>query len=189
MSQHASIAPTRRRFLTASPPRRSPACRVRTKDRRSSILLLPGLPTDRSLHAAHRRRNELHGSARRPVLSGLRGRESGTALARVHGVGLDPASIERLGSLDVTLVWSPRSNLVLYTRRWTCSTRCGPAPGLVWRRSWVTRCPARRKRPNFLMSRCNISPGNWCLAPSVSSVGTEWTTYRKITATCPRARG
>ena len=110
----------------------------------------PGLPTDRSLHAAHRRRNELHGSARRPVLSGLRGRESGTALARVHGVGLDPASIERLGSLDVTLVWSPRSNLVLYARRWTCSTRCGPAPGLVWRRSWVTPVSGAAKAAQFL---------------------------------------
>ena len=34
--------------------------------------------------------------------------------ALIHGVGLDSASIERLGDLDVTLVWSPRSNLALY---------------------------------------------------------------------------
>ena len=32
----------------------------------------------------------------------------------IHGVGLDPSSIERLRGLDVTLVWSPRSNLALY---------------------------------------------------------------------------
>lgn len=38
----------------------------------------------------------------------------GRRYALVHGVGLDAASIGRLGSLDVTLVWSPRSNLALY---------------------------------------------------------------------------
>ena len=38
----------------------------------------------------------------------------GRRYALLHGVGLDPSSIERLGSLDVTLVWSPRSNLALY---------------------------------------------------------------------------
>ena len=38
----------------------------------------------------------------------------GRRYALVHGVGLDPSSIERLGGLDVTLVWSPRSNLALY---------------------------------------------------------------------------
>ena len=38
----------------------------------------------------------------------------GRRYALIHGVGLDPASIERLGGLDVTLVWSPRSNLALY---------------------------------------------------------------------------
>ena len=38
----------------------------------------------------------------------------GRRYALIHGVGLDAASIERLGSLDVTLVWSPRSNLALY---------------------------------------------------------------------------
>ena len=38
----------------------------------------------------------------------------GRRYALIHGVGLDAASIERLGGLDVTLVWSPRSNLALY---------------------------------------------------------------------------
>ncbi len=38
----------------------------------------------------------------------------GRRYALIHGVGLDASSIERLGSLDVTLVWSPRSNLALY---------------------------------------------------------------------------
>ena len=38
----------------------------------------------------------------------------GRRYALLHGVGLDAASIERLRSLDVTLVWSPRSNLALY---------------------------------------------------------------------------
>ena len=38
----------------------------------------------------------------------------GRRYALIHGVGLDAASIGRLGSLDVTLVWSPRSNLALY---------------------------------------------------------------------------
>ncbi len=38
----------------------------------------------------------------------------GRRYALIHGVGLDSASIERLGDLDVTLVWSPRSNLALY---------------------------------------------------------------------------
>ena len=38
----------------------------------------------------------------------------GRRYALIHGVGLDRASIERLGGLDVTLVWSPRSNLALY---------------------------------------------------------------------------
>ena len=32
----------------------------------------------------------------------------------IHGVGLDSGDIGRLGELDVTLVWSPRSNLALY---------------------------------------------------------------------------
>ena len=32
----------------------------------------------------------------------------------IHGLGLNAASIERLAPLDVTLVWSPRSNLALY---------------------------------------------------------------------------
>lgn len=32
----------------------------------------------------------------------------------IHGVGLDPADIGRLGDLDVTLIWSPRSNVALY---------------------------------------------------------------------------
>ncbi|MXZ71995.1 MAG: amidohydrolase family protein [Acidobacteria bacterium] len=41
-------------------------------------------------------------------------RNPGRRYALVHGVGLDAASIERLGDLDVTLVWSPRSNLALY---------------------------------------------------------------------------
>ncbi len=38
----------------------------------------------------------------------------GRRYALLHGVGLDESGIERLGSLDVTLVWSPRSNLALY---------------------------------------------------------------------------
>lgn len=38
----------------------------------------------------------------------------GRRYALVHGVGLDPSSVERLAGLDVTLVWSPRSNLALY---------------------------------------------------------------------------
>ena len=41
-------------------------------------------------------------------------RNPGRRYALIHGVGLGPSSIERLGSLDVTLVWSPRSNLALY---------------------------------------------------------------------------
>lgn len=32
----------------------------------------------------------------------------------IHGVGLDSSDISRLGDLDVTLIWSPRSNLSLY---------------------------------------------------------------------------
>lgn len=32
----------------------------------------------------------------------------------IHGVGLDSADISRLGDLDVTLIWSPRSNVALY---------------------------------------------------------------------------
>ncbi|MXY90091.1 MAG: amidohydrolase family protein [Gammaproteobacteria bacterium] len=32
----------------------------------------------------------------------------------VHGVGLQVSDIERLSALDVTLVWSPRSNVALY---------------------------------------------------------------------------
>lgn len=38
----------------------------------------------------------------------------GRRYALIHGLGLGPASIDRLGELDVTLVWSPRSNLALY---------------------------------------------------------------------------
>ena len=41
-------------------------------------------------------------------------RNPGRRYALLHGVGLDPESIARLGNLDVTLVWSPRSNLALY---------------------------------------------------------------------------
>lgn len=41
-------------------------------------------------------------------------RNPGRRYSLLHGVGLDRSSIERLGSLDVTLVWSPRSNLALY---------------------------------------------------------------------------
>lgn len=32
----------------------------------------------------------------------------------IHGVGLDSGDIARLGDLDVTLIWSPRSNVALY---------------------------------------------------------------------------
>ncbi len=32
----------------------------------------------------------------------------------IHGVGLDSGDISRLGDLDVTLIWSPRSNVALY---------------------------------------------------------------------------
>lgn len=32
----------------------------------------------------------------------------------IHGVGLDSGDIGRLGDLDVTLIWSPRSNVALY---------------------------------------------------------------------------
>ena len=38
----------------------------------------------------------------------------GRRYAMIHGVGLHKSSVPRMQSLDVTLVWSPRSNLVLY---------------------------------------------------------------------------
>lgn len=38
----------------------------------------------------------------------------GRRYALLHGVGLDQESIGRLAELDVTLVWSPRSNVSLY---------------------------------------------------------------------------
>lgn len=38
----------------------------------------------------------------------------GRRYALLHGVGLDQESIDRLADLDVTLVWSPRSNVALY---------------------------------------------------------------------------
>ena len=38
----------------------------------------------------------------------------GRRYAMIHGVGLSKLSVPRMQSLDVTLVWSPRSNLALY---------------------------------------------------------------------------
>ena len=38
----------------------------------------------------------------------------GRRYAMIHGVGLSSSSVPRMQSLDVTLVWSPRSNLSLY---------------------------------------------------------------------------
>ncbi|MCY3883769.1 MAG: amidohydrolase family protein [Gammaproteobacteria bacterium] len=38
----------------------------------------------------------------------------GRRYSLLHGVGLSPESIARLDDLDVTLVWSPRSNVALY---------------------------------------------------------------------------
>ncbi|MXW54945.1 MAG: amidohydrolase family protein [Gammaproteobacteria bacterium] len=38
----------------------------------------------------------------------------GRRYALLHGVGLDQESIDRLAGLDVSLVWSPRSNVSLY---------------------------------------------------------------------------
>lgn len=40
--------------------------------------------------------------------------KSGRRFSLIHGVGLDSRDISRLGELDVTLIWSPRSNLSLY---------------------------------------------------------------------------
>lgn len=40
----------------------------------------------------------------------------GRRYALLHGVGLDQESIDRLAELDVTLVWSPRSNVSLYDK-------------------------------------------------------------------------
>ena len=41
-------------------------------------------------------------------------RQSFRRFSLIHGVGLDAADISRLGDLDVTLIWSPRSNVALY---------------------------------------------------------------------------
>lgn len=38
----------------------------------------------------------------------------GRRYSLIHGVGLIPSDVERLKDLDVTLIWSPRSNIVLY---------------------------------------------------------------------------
>ena len=38
----------------------------------------------------------------------------GRRYSMIHGVGLSESSVPRMRSLDVTLVWSPRSNLALY---------------------------------------------------------------------------
>ncbi len=38
----------------------------------------------------------------------------GRRYSLIHGVGLIPSDVERLKDLDVTLIWSPRSNVVLY---------------------------------------------------------------------------
>ena len=40
--------------------------------------------------------------------------KSARRFSLIHGVGLDSRDIRRLGGLDVTLIWSPRSNLALY---------------------------------------------------------------------------
>lgn len=40
--------------------------------------------------------------------------KSARRFSLIHGVGLDSRDIRRLGGLDVTLIWSPRSNLSLY---------------------------------------------------------------------------
>ena len=40
--------------------------------------------------------------------------KSGRRFSLIHGVGLDSGDIARLGDLDVTLIWSPRSNVALY---------------------------------------------------------------------------
>lgn len=40
--------------------------------------------------------------------------ESRRRFSLIHGVGLGSRDISRLGGLDVTLIWSPRSNLSLY---------------------------------------------------------------------------
>ena len=41
-------------------------------------------------------------------------RKSLRRFSLIHGVGLDSGDIGRLGELDVTLIWSPRSNVALY---------------------------------------------------------------------------
>ena len=41
-------------------------------------------------------------------------RKSDRRFSLIHGVGLDSGDIGRLGDLDVTLIWSPRSNVALY---------------------------------------------------------------------------
>ncbi|MDE0680110.1 MAG: amidohydrolase family protein [Gammaproteobacteria bacterium] len=41
-------------------------------------------------------------------------RNSGRRFSVIHGVGLDSGDIARLGEMDVTLIWSPRSNVALY---------------------------------------------------------------------------
>ena len=38
----------------------------------------------------------------------------GRRYSLIHGVGLSRSDVERLKNLDVTLIWSPRSNVVLY---------------------------------------------------------------------------
>ena len=38
----------------------------------------------------------------------------GRRYSLIHGVGLSRSDVERLKTLDVTLIWSPRSNVVLY---------------------------------------------------------------------------
>ena len=41
-------------------------------------------------------------------------RKSPRRFSLIHGVGLDPGDIRRMSDLDVTLIWSPRSNVALY---------------------------------------------------------------------------
>ena len=43
-------------------------------------------------------------------------RNPGRRYALIHGVGLHQSSLERLADLDVTLIWSPRSNVALYNK-------------------------------------------------------------------------
>ena len=81
----------------------------------------------------------------------------GRRYALIHGVGLSPSSIERLGSLDVPSSGRPGRIWPCTTRRWTCRTPCWRAPASRSARTGHTRGRTTSSR-SFVAPRASIEP-------------------------------